>query len=76
MQTKLHMVVTAHVCARMCVFASLLPGLGGKVLTEVFHNIEGINSGSSKNASSCLKTQIYKRESGWMFRDEWGKKQE
>lgn len=64
--TKLLIVVTARVC--LCVFVSPLPGLGGKILTEVFHNIEGINSRSSKNASSCLETQICKREGGWMFR--------
>lgn len=67
-QTKLLIVVTACVCVSVCVFVSPLPGLGGKILTEVFHNIEGINSGSSKNASSCLETQICKREGGWMFR--------
>lgn len=57
--------------ATVCVCVSSLPGFGGEVLTEVFHNVEGINSRSRKNASCCLETQIYKKRKkeevgGWV----------
>lgn len=41
---------------------SSLPGFGGEVLTEVFHNRERFGGGSSENASGRLETQIYKRK--------------
>lgn len=40
----------------MFVCVCSIPGFGGKVLTEVFHNVEGINRRSSKDASGCLET--------------------
>lgn len=42
----------------VCVCVCFIHGFGGEVLTEVPHDVEGVNSGSSENASSCLETQI------------------
>lgn len=57
----------------MFVSVCSIPGFGGKVLTEVFHNVEGINRGSSKDASSCLETKIYKRRRLWIGGQKNGK---
>lgn len=53
---RLMFVCLLFVC--VCVCVSFIHGFGGEVLTEVPHDVEGINGGRSENASSCLETQI------------------
>lgn len=59
---------TSYVCA--CV--SFIHGFGREVLTEVSHDVEGINRGSSENTSSCLETQICDGQKT-LVRDDWTK---
>lgn len=73
---------THNLCRRLiyrsfCFGVCSIPGFSGEVLTEVFHNVERIDSRSSEDASGCLETEVYKRKGGWIGRErvkEWKKR--